>query len=98
MGKLTQGPDPHPKKPKTKAPPGACDRSHPFVWTRGKISVRAGQPLHVAGRAAGNLHRASRTSSDSPTAVIVSPGGYGRNYTLLADVLTKYPGASAAWR
>jgi hypothetical protein len=26
------------------------------------------------------------------TAVIVSPGGYGRNYSLLADVLTKYPG------
>ena len=25
------------------------------------------------------------------TAVIVSPGGYGRNYSLLADVLTKYP-------
>ena len=24
-------------------------------------------------------------------AVIVSPGGYGRNYSLLADVLTKYP-------
>ena len=25
------------------------------------------------------------------TAVIVSPGGYGRDYTMLADVLTKYP-------
>ena len=25
MPKLTQGPDPEPKKPKVKAPPGACD-------------------------------------------------------------------------
>ena len=25
MSRLTQGPDPHPRKPKLKVPPGACD-------------------------------------------------------------------------
>ena len=91
MAKLTQGPDPHPKKPKIKAPPGACDTHIHLFGPAAKYPFAPDSPYTSRDALAGNLHGACRTRSACRTAVIVSPGGYGRNYSLLADVLTKYP-------
>src|SRR6185436_7995692 len=83
MPKLTTGPDPHPKKPRIKAPPGACDTHIHLFGPAAKYPFAPDSP-YIA-------HDALPDTLGMSTAVIVSPGGYGRNYSLLADVLTKYP-------
>ena len=46
---------------------------------------------YIAHEALPETFMALQDTLGMSTAVIVSPGGYGRNYSLLADVLTKYP-------
>jgi 2-pyrone-4,6-dicarboxylate lactonase len=90
MPKLTTGPDPHPKKPKIKAPPGACDTHIHLFGSTAKYPF-APDSLYIAHEALPETFMALQDTLGMSTAVIVSPGGYGRNYSLLADVLTKYP-------
>jgi predicted TIM-barrel fold metal-dependent hydrolase len=90
MTKLTQGPDPHPKKPKIKAPPGACDSHIHLFGPAAKYPFAPDSP-YTSRDALPETFMALQDTLGLSTAVIVSPGGYGRNYTLLADVLTKYP-------
>ena len=59
MPKLTTGPDPHPKKPKLKAPPGACDSHIHLFGPAAKYPFAPDSPYIAARRAAGNLHRAA---------------------------------------
>jgi 2-pyrone-4,6-dicarboxylate lactonase len=91
MPKLTTGPDPHPKKPKIKAPPGACDTHIHLFGPAAKYRFAPDSP-YIAHDALPETFMALQDTLGMSTAVIVSPGGYGRNYSLLADVLTKYPG------
>jgi predicted TIM-barrel fold metal-dependent hydrolase len=90
MPKLTTGPDPHPKKPKIKAPPGACDSHIHLFGPAAKYPFAPDSP-YIAHEALPETFMALQDTLGLSTAVIVSPGGYGRNYSLLADVLTKYP-------
>ena len=90
MPKLTTGPDPHPKKPKIKAPPGACDTHIHLFGPAAKYRFAPDSP-YIAHDAPPETFMALQDTLGMSTAVIVSPGGYGRNYSLLADVLTKYP-------
>jgi predicted TIM-barrel fold metal-dependent hydrolase len=90
MPKLTTGPDPHPKKPKIKAPPGACDTHIHLFGPAAKYPFAPDSP-YIAHDALPETFMALQDTLGMSTAVIVSPGGYGRNYSLLADVLTKYP-------
>jgi predicted TIM-barrel fold metal-dependent hydrolase len=90
MPKLTQGPDPAPKKPKLKAPPGACDAHIHLFGPAAKYPFAPDSP-YIAHDALPETFFGLQDKLGMSTAVIVSPGGYGRNYNLLADVLTKYP-------
>ena len=90
MPKLTTRPDPHPKKPKTKAPPGACDTHIHLFGPAAKYRFAPDSP-YIAHDALPETFFGLQDTLGMSTAVIVSPGGYGRNYSLLADVLAKYP-------
>ena len=90
MPELTQGPDPHPKKPKLKAPQGACDTHIHLFGPASKYQFASDSPYAAQDALPETLFALQNTLGLS-TAVIVSPGGYGRNYTMLADVLAKYP-------
>ena len=65
MPKLTQGPDPHPKKPKLKAPPGACDTHIHLFGPAAKYPFAPDSPYTRATRCRKPSWRC-RTSSGSP--------------------------------
>lgn len=90
MPKLTTRPDPSPKTPKLKAPPGACDSHIHLFGPVAKYPFAADSP-YQAHEATPETFIALQDTLGLSTAVIVSPGGYGRDYSLLADTLTKYP-------
>ena len=90
MPKLTAGPDPNPRKPKLKAPPGACD-THIHMFGPAEKYPFAPDSPYTAHDALPETFIALQNTLGLSTAVIVSPGGYGRDYSLLADVLAKYP-------
>lgn len=90
MAILTQGPDPNPKVPRFKCPPGTVDTHihlfgpaarYPFDPTTYYVSADALPETHIALQETLGLARA----------VIVSPGGYGRNTAHLTDTLTRFP-------
>ena len=87
---LTQAPDPNPKKPKLKAPPGACDTHIHLFGPAAKYPFAPDSP-YTSRDALPETLFALQDKLGLSTAVIVSPGGYGRNYNMLADVLAKYP-------
>jgi 2-pyrone-4,6-dicarboxylate lactonase len=87
---LTRGPDPDPKKPKLKAPPGACDTHIHLFGPAAKYPFAPDSP-YSSRDALPATFIALQDRLALSTAVIVSPGAYGRNYALLADVLAKYP-------
>ena len=87
---LTQGPDANPKKPKLKAPPGACDTHIHLFGPAAKYPFAPDSPYTSHDALPETLFQLQDKLGLS-TAVIVSPGAYGRNYSMLADVLTKYP-------
>jgi len=90
MPKLTTGPDPHPKKPKLKAPPNACDTHIHLFGPAAKYPFAPDSP-YIAHDALPETFFALQDKLGMSTGVIVSPGGYGRNHMMLADVLAKYP-------
>jgi predicted TIM-barrel fold metal-dependent hydrolase len=90
MPKLTQGPDPHPKKPRFKAPPGACDAHIHLFGPAAKYPFAPDSP-YTSRDALPETFFGLQDALGLSNAVIVSPGGYGRSYAMLADVLAKYP-------
>jgi 2-pyrone-4,6-dicarboxylate lactonase len=90
MSRLTQGPDPHPKKPKLKVPPGACDAHIHLFGPSDKYPFADISPYTSRDALPEDLFALQDVLGLS-TAVIVSPGGYSRDTTMLADVLTRYP-------
>ena len=87
---LTQGPDPHPRKPTLVYPPGACDGHIHLFGPAAKYSFAADTP-YTSRDALPETFLAVQARLGLSTAVIVSPGAYGRNSALLADALTRYP-------
>src|SRR3954465_6848900 len=87
---LTQGPDPTPTTPSLACPPGACDSKIHLFGPAAKYPFAADSP-YTSRDALPETFMALQDRLGMSTAVIVSPGGYGRNSALLADVLAKYP-------
>ena len=88
MQKLTTTADANARKPKLVAPKGACD-THIHLFVPG-YPFAADSPYRAKDAPPEMLFDLQNILGLS-TAVIVSPGGYGRDYTMLADVLAKYP-------
>ena len=87
---LTQGPDPNPKAPKLAAPPGACDSHIHLFGPAGKYPFASDSP-YTSRDALPETFIALQGKLGLGRAVIVSPGGYGRNYQMLADTLARFP-------
>lgn len=90
MPKLTQAPDPHPKTPKLKAPPGACDTHIHLFGPAAKYPFAPDSPYTSVDQLPETLFKL-QDALGLGTAVVVSPGGYSRSYTMLTDVLERYP-------
>ena len=75
-------------KPKLVAPPGACD-THIHLFVPG--SSYAPDSPYRAKDAPPEMFFELQKKLGLSTAVIVSPGGYGRDTSMLADVLAKHP-------
>ena len=86
MPKLTTIADPNPKKPKLKAPPNACDTHIHLFGPAAKYPFAPDSP-YIAHDALPETFFALQDKLGMSTGVIVSPGGYGRNHMMLADVL-----------
>ena len=87
---LTQGPDPNPKTPRLRTPPGACDAHIHLFGPAAKYPFAPDSP-YIAHDALPEHFFALQDKLGLSTGVIVSPGGYGRSYAMLADVLAKHP-------
>jgi predicted TIM-barrel fold metal-dependent hydrolase len=87
---LTQGPDPNPRKPRLKAPPGACDAHVHLFGPAAKYPFAPDSP-YTSRDALPETLFALQDRLGLSTAVVVSPGGYGRNSAMLADVLARHP-------
>jgi predicted TIM-barrel fold metal-dependent hydrolase len=83
---LTQGPDPNPKTPRLICPPGACD-SHIHLFGPAQKYPFASDSPYTSRDALPETFIALQNRLGFSRAVIVSPGGYGRDYRLLADTL-----------
>jgi 2-pyrone-4,6-dicarboxylate lactonase len=87
---LTQGPDPNPRTPKLRCPAGACD-SHIHLFGPAEKYPFAPDSPYTSRDALPETFIALQSRLGLSRAVIVSPGGYGRNYRLLADTLARFP-------
>jgi predicted TIM-barrel fold metal-dependent hydrolase len=90
MPKLTAGPDPNTRRPKLVVPPGACDTHIHLFGPAAKYPFASDSPYTSRDQLPETFTKLQDTLGFA-TAVIVSPGAYGRDYSLLADVLAKYP-------
>jgi predicted TIM-barrel fold metal-dependent hydrolase len=90
MPVLNQPPDPNPTKPKLKLPPGACDTHVHLFGPSDKYRFASDSPYTSRDALPRDLFALQDVVGLS-TAVIISPGGYGCDYTMLADVLAQYP-------
>ena len=88
MQKLTTTADANVSKPKLIAPPGACD-THIHLFVPGY--PYASDSPYRAKDAPPEMFFALQDRIGLSTGVIVSPGGYGKDYSMLADVLAKHP-------
>jgi 2-pyrone-4,6-dicarboxylate lactonase len=87
---LTTRPDPNTKKPKLVAPPGACDAHIHLFGPAAKYQFAPDTP-YTAHDALPEDFFALQDRLSLSAGVIVSPGAYGRDTSLLADVLAKHP-------
>ncbi len=88
---LTPPPDPHPRKPRLDCPAGAID-CHVHLF--GPASRHPFHPdsKYTSADALPETHIALQDTLGLAGAVVVSGGGYGMNYTHLAEVLQAHPG------
>jgi 2-pyrone-4,6-dicarboxylate lactonase len=71
---LTQGPDPHPKAPRLRAPPGACDTHIHLFGPAAKYPFAPDSP-YTSHDALPETFIALQEKLGLSRAVIVSPGG-----------------------
>ncbi len=90
MPTLNNPPDPHPRKPKFKIPPGACDSHIHLFGPAAKYPFDPNSP-YISHDALPETNIALQDALGLSCSVIVSPGGYGRNTVMLADVLARFP-------
>ena len=85
---LTQAPDPNPKTPKLALPPGSCDTHIHLFGPADKYPFAPDSP-YTSRDALAETYIALQDKLGLARAVIVSGGGYGRNYRLMADTLAR---------
>jgi 2-pyrone-4,6-dicarboxylate lactonase len=90
MPPLTQPPDPHPKRPKLRLPPGACDTHIHLFGPAATYPFDAGS-RYVAQDALPEDYIRLQDAVGLSRAIVVSGGGYGRTYRHLEDTLTRFP-------
>jgi predicted TIM-barrel fold metal-dependent hydrolase len=88
---LTQAPDPNPKTPKFRCPPGTCDSHIHLFGPADTFPFPPDAPYH-ARDALPETNIALQEKLGVSRAVIVSAGAYRRNYGVLADALARFPG------
>jgi 2-pyrone-4,6-dicarboxylate lactonase len=88
---LTQAPDPNPKTPKFRCPPGTCDAHIHLFGPADKFPFPPDAPYHSRD-ALPETNLALQEKLGVSRAVIVSAGAYRRNYGVLADALARFPG------
>lgn len=91
MPPLTQPPDPHPRTPKLRLPPGACDTHVHLFGPASQYPFDPGS-RYVAQDALAEDYIRLQDVVGLSRAIIVSGGGYGRNPRHLADTLARFPG------
>jgi 2-pyrone-4,6-dicarboxylate lactonase len=90
MAILTQAPDPDPKTPKLALPQGSCDTHIHLFGPADKYPFAPDSP-YISRDALAETYIALQKKLGLARAVIVSGGGYGRDYRLMADTLARYP-------
>ena len=88
MSILTQAPDPNPKTPKLALPPGSCDTHIHLFGPADKYPFAPDSP-YTSRDALAETNIALQDELGLARAVIVSGGGYGRDYRLMADTLAR---------
>lgn len=87
---VTQPPDPRPRKPSLALPPGACDCHFHLFGPAQRYGWDPESP-YVSADALPETYFALQDVLGLQRGVLVSGGGYGRDYTHLADTLVRYP-------
>jgi 2-pyrone-4,6-dicarboxylate lactonase len=87
---LTQPPDPNPRTPKFRCPPGTCDSHIHMFGPADKFPFAPDSPYHSRDATA-DTNLALQDTLGVSRAVIVSAGAYGRTHGVLADALARFP-------
>ena len=87
---LTQGPDPSPKAPRFRCPPGTID-SHIHLFGPAERYPFDPSTYYISADALPETNIALQDTLGIARAVIISGGGYGRNPRHLADTLARFP-------
>jgi predicted TIM-barrel fold metal-dependent hydrolase len=87
---LTQPPDPNPKTPKFRCPPGTCDSHIHLFGPADKFPFPPDAPFHSRD-AQVETNIALHDKLGVSRAVIVSSSAYRRNYDVLVDALARFP-------
>jgi predicted TIM-barrel fold metal-dependent hydrolase len=87
---LTQPPDPHPKTPKLKAPPGAIDCHIHLFGPASRFPFNPGS-RYICEDALPQTAIALQDTLGLSGAVVVSGGGYGQDTRHLEEVLAQFP-------
>jgi 2-pyrone-4,6-dicarboxylate lactonase len=90
MPPLTQPPDPHPRKPRIKLPPGAIDTHIHLFGPASKYPFDPGS-RYISQDALPEDNIRLQDALGLSRAVVVSGGGYGRTTTHLIHVLERFP-------
>lgn len=86
---VTQPPDPRPRKPSLALPPGACD-CHFHLFGPAQRYAWDPESPYVSADALPERYFALQEALGLQRGVLVSGGGYGRDYTHLADTLSRF--------
>jgi predicted TIM-barrel fold metal-dependent hydrolase len=86
---VTQPPDPRPRKPSLALPPGACD-CHFHLFGPAQRYAWDPESPYLSADALPETYFALQEALGLQRGVLVSGGGYGRDYTHLVDTLGRY--------
>jgi predicted TIM-barrel fold metal-dependent hydrolase len=87
---LTQPPDPNPRRPKLKCPPGAVDTHIHLFGPAAQYPFDPGS-RYISNDMLPQTNIALQDTLGIATAIVISGGGYGVGYRHLADVLSANP-------
>jgi predicted TIM-barrel fold metal-dependent hydrolase len=90
MGERANPPDPHPKTPRLRLPPGACDTHFHLFGPESRYRFDPAT-TYTSGDATPEMLLDLQRVLGLSRGVVVSGGAYGRTYALAADACERYP-------